>query len=168
MAHYGTEENFEAYCIRMGYTPSAGAVDPALERATLWLDNTYGSRYPGTPTGGRAQELGWPRTGAVDCKGQTIPVDEVPAEIERATYEGTLRELAVPNSLSPDVVAGQVKTSVSVSGAVSVTYATGKDGTVVAGQVPTLTVVDNMLACLLGGAAGGAQGRSITKWLKRA
>lgn len=163
MAHYGTEAAFEAYCIQMGYTPVEGPVDPALERASLWLDNTYGTRYPGRPTNGRAQELGWPRTGAVDCKGFAIPPDEIPTEIERSTYEATLRELANPNSLSPDVTVGRVYKSVSVSGAVSVTYS--DEGGVVASQSPTLTVVDNMLSCLLG---GGQMGQSMTRWLQRA
>jgi hypothetical protein len=163
MPHYGTETGFEKYCIRMGYTPVEGVVDPALERATLWLDNTYGARYPGRPTEGRDQALGWPRTGAVDCKGYTIPPDEVPSEIERSTYEAALRELASPGGLSPDVTVGQVKKSVSISGAVSVTYA--DEGGVVQAQLPTLTVVDNMLSCLLGGAQSG---RSVTKWLSRA
>jgi hypothetical protein len=162
MAHYGSEAEFEAYCLQMGYTPAEGDVDPALERATLWLDNTYGARYPGTPTGGRAQDLGWPRTGAVDCKGYVIPPDEIPTEIERATYEATLRELSSPNSLSPDVTVGKVYKSVAVSGAVSVTYA--DEGGVVASQSPTLTIVDSMLSCLL---AGGQAGRSMVKWLKR-
>jgi Putative DnaT-like ssDNA binding protein len=166
VANYGTEQGFEDYCLTMGYTPTDGDVVPALSRATLWLDNTYGSRYPGKPTGGRAQELGWPRTGARDCKGFVIPPDEIPIEIERSTYEATLRELASPNSLSPDVVAGQVKKSVSISGAVSVDYAVGEGaGGVVSSQQPTLTVVDNMLSCLL---AGGQSGQSMTKWLNRA
>src|SRR5262245_8388709 len=163
MAHYGTEAAFEAYCIQMGYTPVEGAVDPALERATLWLDGTYGSRYPGQPTDGRDQELGWPRTGAVDCKGYAIQPDVIPAEIERATYEAALRELANPGGLSPDVTVGRVYKSVSVSGAVSVTYA--DEGGVAQSQQPTITIVDNMLACLLG---GGQAGRSMTKWLQRA
>ena len=163
MAHYGTDSEFSDYCERMGYAPVAGDIDPALERASLWLDNTYGSRYPGTPTAQRSQELGWPRIGAVDCKGYVIPPDEIPIEIERATYEATLRELANPYSLSPDVTVGQVYKSVSVSGAVSVTYA--DEGGVVAAQSPTLTVVDNMLSCLLGDT--GRAGQSMTKWLKR-
>jgi hypothetical protein len=164
VAHYGTEAGFESYCIQMGYTPVAGEVNPALERSSLWLDNTYGPRYPGVPTDGRDQDLGWPRTGAVDCKGHVIASDEIPVEIQRSTYEATLRELAKPGSLSPDVTVGRVQKSVSVSGAVSVTYA--DEGGVVQSQKPTLTVVDSMLSCLLGGS--GEVGRSVTKWLSRA
>lgn len=163
MAHYGTEAGFEAYALQMGYTPVEGAVDPALERATMWLDGTYGARYPGMPTGGYEQELGWPRTGATNCKGYVIPPSVIPAEIERATYEATLRELAKPGGLQPDVTVGQVKKSVSISGAVSVTYA--DEGGVVQAQTPTLVIVDNMLACLL---SGGKAGRSQTVWLQRA
>jgi hypothetical protein len=163
VAHYGTEAAFEAYCARMGYTASSGDVDPALERATAYLDGHYGARYPGKPTGGYAQVLGWPRTGVTDCHGYTVPSDTVPPAIENATYEAALRELATPSSLSPDVVTGQIKKSVSVEGAVSVTYA-DPEGGAIAGQTPTLTVVDNMLNCLLGGAVSG---RSVTKWLMR-
>ena len=92
MAHYGTEAAFEAYCARMGYTASSGDVDPALERATAYLDGHYGARYPGKPTGGYAQVLGWPRTGVTDCHGYTVPSDTVPPAIENATYEAALRE----------------------------------------------------------------------------
>jgi len=162
VAHYGTEAKFEEYCLQMGYTPTEGEVDPALERATLWLDTYYGPRYPGKRTEGRSQPLGWPRTGVVDCQGQVVAPDEVPIEIERATYEAALRELSAPYSLSPDVTAGKVYKSVSVSGAVSVTYA--HEGGVVASQRPTLTIVDDMLSCLL---SAGQAGRSMVKWLQR-
>ena len=163
MAHYGTEAAFEAYCARMGYTAASGDVDPALERATAYLDGHYGARYPGKPTGGYEQVLGWPRTGATNCQGYVVPSDVVPKEIEAATYEAALRELATPSYLSPDVITGQIKKSVSVDGAVSVTYADAEGG-LVASQTPTLTIVDSMLSCLLGGAVTG---RSSVKWLLR-
>ena len=163
MAHYGSESGFEAYCLRLGYTVSPGEVDPALERATAYLDGHYGVRYPGVPTGGYSQELGWPRTGVTDCRGYPVPSDVVPMEIEYATYEATRRELTTPGGLHPDVVEGQIKKSVSVEGAVSVTYADPQGGAV-ASQQPVVTQIDQMLACLLGGAVSG---RTVTKWLAR-
>jgi hypothetical protein len=167
MAHYGSEEGFEAYCVRLGYTVSPGEVPPALERGTAYLDGHYGASYPGVPTSD-TQELGWPRTGAVNCRGYAIPSDVIPKEIENATYEATRRELTTPGGLTPDVVVGQIKQSVSVDGAVSVTYATGKGSTadIVAAQTPTITAIDNMLACLLAG--GNSAGNSRVKWLSRA
>lgn len=167
MAHYGTAEDFATYCARMGYTPATGEVDPALERGSMYLDGHYGARYPGKPTGGYEQELGWPRTGVTDCRGYQVPSDVVPKEITNASYECAMRELSAPGSLSPDVITGQIKKSVSVDGAVSVTYADAEQGGAVASQMPTLTIVDNMLACLLGGAGSGVSGRSVTKWLQR-
>ena len=43
--------------------------------------------------------------GAIDREGEPVPADEVPREVEQATYEAALRELLKPGSLNPDYVA---------------------------------------------------------------
>src|SRR5262245_49728437 len=79
----------------------------ALVRGTQYIDGRYSGRWPGTRTDGRDQPLAWPRTDAEDIEGNEIDEDEVPIEVEHATYEAALRELATPGSLSPDYTASE-------------------------------------------------------------
>lgn len=125
--------------------------EPALRRATTWLDATYRSRWPGVRVNGRTQALDWPRSGVTDGDGWTVDYLTIPAEVNSATCEAALRELASPGSLSPDFVgAEQVKTA--TAGPVSVTY---KDGSGVGDALPVLTVADGLLARLLGAMGRG-------------
>ena len=56
------------------------------------------------------QGLAWPRSGVVDCNGDTIPDDEVPVEVQQATFLAALAEYALPGVLTPTVTPGkQVK-----------------------------------------------------------
>jgi len=107
--NYGTVSGFKAYCDARGVS-YAGKTDPeiaqALVRASSYIDGAYRASFPGYKTGGRAQALEWPRYNALDNARRGIPSDEVPIEIETATYEGGIRELATPGSLAPDVAAG--------------------------------------------------------------
>ncbi len=88
----------------------------------------------------------------------------MPAEWLDANSEIAIRELASPGSLSPDVTTGRIKKSVSVSGAVSVTYADDTD--LVGSQRPVVTLVDDLLSGLL--SAGLESGRSSVQFLSRA
>jgi hypothetical protein len=129
--------------------------EAALRRATTWIDGRFGGRFTGVKANGREQALQWPRKYAKDSDGFEIASDEVPDEIIRATCEAACRELASPGALSPDVKAGEVITAASVSGAVSVQYAlnTGVDG-----QRPIATVIDDILAGLIGQRPGQGAG----------
>lgn len=122
--------------------------EAALRRATRWIDNTYRNRFQGYRKQGRNQGLEWPRVGVYDQYEPygEVSQDEVPIEIKRATMEAALRELINPGSLDPDVVRSQIVQSVSVSGAVAVTFAGGSDPS---GQKPVLTVIGGILARLL-------------------
>src|SRR5215217_9783086 len=80
--------------------------EAALRRAMAYLEGHYGPRYTGTRRYGREQALMWPRSGATDSEGWVIDIDVVPIEVERATAEAALRELAEPGFLSPDVTTG--------------------------------------------------------------
>lgn len=149
----------------------------ALVRGSEWLDGRYRDRFAGVKSGGRAQVREWPRRPATptqdnnrdrmlsgdyprtgygyglypatvfDRDGNPIAVDEVPAEIIKATYEAAYRELATPGYLSPDYVAAQQVASESV-GPVSTSYAQvsapGPDSI-----RPVLTVIDDILAPLI-------------------
>jgi hypothetical protein len=146
VAVYGTEDGLEEYVEEMGYPPLTGELEAALKRASVWLDATFGTKYPGRKVGGREQERGWPREVAYDSSGTLIDSATVPLEVVRATYEAARRESVTPGSLSPDVKVGGVIKSASVSGAVSVTYA--DEGGVVASQRPVVTVVGDILSTL--------------------
>ena len=114
MSYYGTIAAADAY-----HATSAGgaawlagtvsAKEAALIRASRALDGIYGKRYPGTPTAGRGQKLGWPRIGAYDhCAQESLPIDEVPVEVEEATYALALVELQTPGASTPTFTPGAV------------------------------------------------------------
>lgn len=109
MSNYGTVDGYKAYADARGVS-YAGKTDDeitqALVRASTYVDGTYRGSFPGYKAGGRAQVLEWPRFDALDSARNGIPSDEIPIEIETATYEGAIRELASPGSLNPDIAAG--------------------------------------------------------------
>lgn len=160
--------DIETYAVARGLVFSATASVPLAEaaarRAATWLDAAYRDRLPGSRVKGRAQGLEWPRKDALDGYGEALPDDEIPREWLAAFCEAAVRELSKPGVLSPDVVKGRIKKSVSVSGAVSVTYV--DDGDIVGSQRPILTLVDDILSGLLGKPVGS--GRSSVKFLMRA
>lgn len=141
----------------------AALAEQALRRATTWLDGHFRGQYLGWKKLGRRQALEWPRNGAYvqDDPYGTISNAEVPVEVRNATVEAAVREYASPGSLSPDVIPGQIKKSVSISGAIAVTYAVGAEGA--QGQRPVMTVVGGILAPVLGGRSGS----SIFGWAQR-
>ena len=158
---YGTVAAADAYHAARANTAWAGdevAKQAALIRASAYIDGKYQfqnacgrweSLFSGSKTGGRAQALQWPRTGATDNEGNAIPVDEVPIEIEQATYEAALREIVLPGSLSPDYVAsGAIKRQkVDV---LEIEYQSAAPGAAGVPTRPVITVVDEMVAPLLG------------------
>lgn len=156
MTHYGDLSGFRAYATAKGDSGPAEATDAdataALVRGSAALDALYFGRFPGVKTGGREQELAWPRMKPDgdplhDAEGNEIPTDEVPPEIEKAAYELALRELADPGSTAPDMDRGG-KIKEIRAGSVGITYAD---------TAPTETVfqlVDGILALLLGARPG--------------
>jgi hypothetical protein len=142
---------------------SAAGVDDekreaALLRSSEWLDGVYRSRWPGQRTGGRSQARDWPRIDAFDAEGNAIASEDVPDEVERATYAAALRELVKPGSLSPDIVLGQSKVLTAVKGIVWTplrSFATTED------MAPTLTEVERVLSGLI-------SARGATQFLARA
>lgn len=153
MTAYGTDAGFTAYATARGLTTVGAATesdrDTARLRASEFIDGRWGNSFIGYRAGGRDQVRAWPRSFATDAEGWTIQADEVPDEIERATYEAAIRELATPGSLTPDITNAERVTARSESvGSISesVTYAEGGG---VEAQRPILTILDQILARLI-------------------
>ena len=126
---YGSAVGFETYHTARGRTVPDSWTDAYIEAALLvaseYIDQKYGNRFFGFPTGGYTQEREWPRTLAYT---DTYPVyvfaaDEIPTEVVDATYEAAFREATEQGSLTVDFTPSKYS-SVSVTGAVSVNYDT--------------------------------------------
>lgn len=153
--HYGTLAAADAYHEARGNTAWGEAAEPArvaaLVRGSDYVDSRYvyqrggcwASMFPGEKTGGRAQERAWPRTGV-----DGVPADEIPVEVDRATYEAAFRELTEPGSLMPDYVASGQVTREKV-GPVEVSYAAPQASADAPPNMPVLPVVDRILAAFL-------------------
>lgn len=161
MAIYGSVADATTYHAARGNAAWAAATDAdkasALQRATDYIDGRYRrmtaggcwvSMFRGARTDGRAQDLEWPRTGATDSEGNEIPDDEVPTEVEHATYEAALRELADPGSLSPEFVASQQVTREKV-GPVEVAYSDTSASGYMPPNRPVVPAIDDILAGLI-------------------
>jgi len=126
--------------------------DSAILRASLWL-STY-PEWDGAMACGRGlQGLSWPRSGVTDCNGDSVPDDEVPAEVKQATYLAALAELSSPGILSPTITPGKQQRSVSVD-VISVTYMTPQEQGFTSSKDPIdtlrpmLTAINDLLKCM--------------------
>ncbi|WP_062390939.1 DnaT-like ssDNA-binding protein [Pseudomonas abietaniphila] len=158
---YGTVAAADAYHAaraNIAWTGDDAAKQAALIRASAYIDGKYQAQtncgrweslFSGVKTGGRAQSLQWPRTGATDNEGHAIPPDEVPIEIEQAAYEAALREIVTPGSLSPDYVASQAVKREKV-GPLETEYAVRDAASGATSVRPIITLIDELLAPLLG------------------
>ena len=157
---YGTVADANAYHTARGNTAWTGSDEvktAALVRASDYIDGRYRwrlssgrwqSMFRGTRTAGRDQDNEWPRTGATDYEGNEIPVDEVPIEVENATYEAALRELVTPGSLSPDYTSSAQVTKEKV-GPVEVQYAEAKATDNLTPNRPVIPAIDEIIAPLI-------------------
>ncbi|MFJ4587897.1 DnaT-like ssDNA-binding protein [Pseudomonas moraviensis] len=157
---YGTVAAADAYHAaraNAAWTGDDVAKQAALIRASVYIDGRYRkllasgvwqSLFPGVKTEGRGQAREWPRTGAEDYEGHAIPSDQVPVEVEQATYEAALRELVEPGSLSPDFVAASTVKRQKV-GPIDEEFsvAAGADGA--ASVRPVISIIDEMIAPVL-------------------
>lgn len=132
--------------------PSTAVTDSAIMRASAWL-----SSYPdwaGTLACGRGlQGLSWPRSGVTDCNGETVPDDEVPAEVKHATYIAALAELSTPGILAPIITPGKQAKREKVD-VIEVEYMTPVEQGITGGADPAetlrplLTAVYDLLKCM--------------------
>jgi len=111
MTAYGTPEDCAAYHLARGNTDWAAAEDSpdtareaAREAGSDFIDS-YRRRFPGSKTDGRSQAREWPRINAFDLEGEEIADDEVPIEIEYASYEAALL-IVQGTDLSPSQAVG--------------------------------------------------------------
>lgn len=151
---YGSDAGFLAY--HEARNRDVSSIDPddiAAARlvASEWLDGRYRSSFPGLKTGQRAQEREWPRIGAYDTYGYSLPSDTVPIEVDNATYELALRDMQSPGVLNPDYTPNKYK-RVSIDGAIAVDFTTFDNAMDIATQFP---IVGQWLAPLLTGSWGG-------------
>lgn len=150
MAGYGDNSGASAYWAAAGYVIPSGTADSditaARQRGSVVIDR-YEPRFPGTRTGGFAQERAWPRTGAQTYYGEDIPSDVIPAAIVNASYEAAFLELTNPGILSP-VITGSTAIRRERVGSIEVDYATSTAITpadVVALATPVVTIIDGLL-----------------------
>lgn len=126
--------------------------DGAILRASAWMSSF--PDWDGEMTCGRGlQGQAWPRTGVTDCEGDAVPDDEVPAEVEQATYLASLAELGSPGILTPVITPGKQKKREKVD-VIDVSFMTPKDQGVSGSLDPTetlrpvLTAVNDLLKCM--------------------
>jgi hypothetical protein len=129
-----------------------GTTDAAIMRASQWL-STFPD-WDGTMTCGRGlQGLAWPRSGVTDCNGDAIPDDEVPTEVEQATFYATVAEIESPGVLTPSMTPGKQTKREKVD-VIEVEYMTPSDQGATSPKDPTetlrpvLTAVYDLLKCL--------------------
>lgn len=159
MSSYGTVDDADTYHDDRANSAwgessvSTASKEAALLRASEYIDYQFRPSFPGYKAGLRAQTREWPRAWAYDEENNSIPSDEVPIEVEYATYEAALRELADPGSLLPDFTPNQQVKRERVEGAVEVEY-TGPIGA--SSAKPILTIVRGILAPILTGPANSS------------
>ncbi|WP_309086397.1 DnaT-like ssDNA-binding protein [Chelativorans sp.] len=154
MAGYGTDEGFTAYVAAAGYTvPSGANITAARQRGSVYIDGFYGSRFPGIPTGGLAQERAWPRTGAVDAYGNVIAPHVIPQQVVNASYEAAFLEITRPGSLSLTVDPSRQIKRQKVEGIEREFFEPAARGGFFAPNAPISSIIEGILAPLLGSAA---------------
>jgi len=124
---YGTAQGLKDYMLARGLIlPVDIDTDPEIVAGLLLasenLDATFSMYFDGMKTGGRVQVREWPRLGHSDKYNYLISSNEIPREIENATYELAMKHFDTPGSLTLDYTPSKFK-SVSVDGAISVSYA---------------------------------------------
>lgn len=126
--------------------------DAAIMRASAWL-STF-PNWDGSMACGRGlQGLAWPRSGATDCDGLAIADDEVPVEVQRATFYATLAELDSPGVLTPSITPGKQTKREKVD-VIEVEYMTPSDQGAATDKDPietlrpVLTAVYDSVKCL--------------------
>lgn len=79
-------------------------IEQAIVRASDYLSESFawaGYRLNERGAAGGRQALAWPRVGVTDKSGYGLPSDEVPAEVQKATAEIVVKELASPGAMAP-------------------------------------------------------------------
>lgn len=148
MAGYGDDAGFAAWMTANGLSLPGGAPTPAVlrQQGSVYIDGTYGIRFPGQPTGGALQEREWPRRGADDRYGVPISDNVVPARVIDASYTAAYQLAIAPGSLSVVVDPGKKVKRQRVDTIEREFFDPGAAGSSIA---PVMSQIDGMLAPLL-------------------
>lgn len=163
--YYSDAASARTYYTARNYTLPTEAADDATMNAALlvasdYIDSTYRTLFPGLKVGLRDQVREWPRTGALDTLGYVIPNDTIPVELLQSVYEAALREVTTPGSLSTDVKLNEVVHSVSVSGAVSVDFASSRETFSASDLQLRIPIIDRIIENILSGNGGNVSALS--------
>lgn len=147
MAGYGDDSGFAAWLADNGHSLPEGSLSSAVlrQRGSAYIDGVYGSRFPGVPTDGVAQERAWPRTGAT-AYGSEIASDTIPTAVVQASYAAALYEAENPGGLSA-ATSGAAAVKREKVGPLEVEYA-ASSGDVLADATIRLAVVEGLLSPL--------------------
>lgn len=148
MAGYGDDVGFAAWLTANGLSLPGGAPAPAVlrQQGSVYVDSTYGLRFPGQPTGGTMQEREWPRRGADDRYGVPIPDNVVPARVIDAAYTAAYQLAVAPSSLSVVIDPGKRVKRQKVDTIEREFFDPGAVGSSIA---PVMSQIDGLLAPLL-------------------
>lgn len=157
MAGYGDDDGFAAWLTTNGHTLPDGALSASVlrQRGSAYVDGLYGPRARGVPTGGYAQELAWPRTGAT-AYGSAIPDDAIPNAWVEASYAAAYQEATQPGSLSVVVTPAQQIKRRKV-GSIEREFFEAKGGALEA-ATPLLSAIEGLVAAYIAPAEGAALG----------
>lgn len=111
---YATVQEASEYLTARGLSAD-GVTDAMLQRGADYIDNAYGARFPGVPTGDAA----WPRDGAVDVYGRAV--DGVPAAVQNASIVAAYL-LSAGTDLQPIYTPGRSEIQRTV-GPITIRYA---------------------------------------------
>lgn len=147
MSAYGDDTTFNAWLAAHGYTLPSGSLTAAVlrERGSAYIDGVYGARFVGLPTGGWAQELQWPRTGAT-AYGQPIGDAVIPDAVIKASYAAAWQEATSPGSLSVSATAGRMVKRQKVGDIEREFFQAGSDLSAAEASVVLLSTVEGLLA----------------------
>jgi hypothetical protein len=166
MSFYGTVADADAYHTARGNAAwgiaSTEDKEAALTTASDYVDS-FKASFPGKKTAGRAQDREWPRIGSdgdpvVDATGEEIATDEVPGEVESATYEGALLVLggtSLTLVTSTSSTAGAIVRKRVKAGPVE-TETQYSTETGVSNEIPWFQKISSLLENILTGGRGGA------------
>ena len=150
MAGYGTDQGFTDWLAANGYSLPNGAPAAAVlrQRGSVYIDGTYGYRFPGSPTGGLDQDRAWPRTGAT-IYGSTLADTLVPQRVIDASYMAAYIEATKPGSLAIVTDPAKRVKRQKVEGIEREFFEPG-GGSVFAPDSPVSTIIEGLLAPLIG------------------
>lgn len=148
MAGYGDDSTFAAWLTANGLTLPGGAPTAAVlrQQGSLYVDGTYGLRFPGSPVGGAGQDREWPRTGASDRYGTAIADNTVPQRVIDASYMAAYQLAVAPGSLSVVVDPSKRVKRQKVD---TIEREFFELGDVSAAAAPVMSAIEGMLAPLL-------------------